>query len=38
MNLLSAITLGAAAALTVVLVRALTGRTLVAAAAGSSSR
>ena len=34
MNLLSAITLGAAAALTVVLVRALTGRTLVAAAAG----
>ena len=34
MNLLSAITLGAAAALTVVLVRALTGRALVAAAAG----
>ena len=34
MNLLSAITLGAAAALTVVLVLALTGRTLVAAAAG----
>ena len=34
MNLLSAITLGAASALTVVLVRELTGRTLVAAAAG----
>ena len=35
MNLLSAITLGAAAGLTVVLVRALTGRTLVAAASGA---
>lgn len=34
MNLLSAITLGAAAGLTVVLVRGLTGRTLVAGAAG----
>jgi 4-amino-4-deoxy-L-arabinose transferase-like glycosyltransferase len=34
MNLLSAITLGAAAGLTVVLVRGLTGRTLVAVAAG----
>ncbi len=34
MNLLSAITLGTAAALTVVLVRGLSGRTLVAASAG----
>ncbi len=34
MNLLSAITLGVAAALTVALVRGLTGRTLIAAAAG----